>query len=288
MPKQFNAYDFKRQFIDSQSENSFFKIMTQELNYYFFSHMHDVIVEVYTKMELISHFYDFFNYLTEHYNGTDVSRAYASYYQELSKKRTDIQEYVWSMFYTFSTLMESSAELRAIRFSVEKNENLDLIRFFQHIKNMVATVLSINFEVLVMDNLNISPDNLSQVFSTVYEKNVIKKMHLLNRVSSRANKKGIIAAELTVVMISDFVKERQKKRDLANKPKINFAEFFPQEAHLFASDSAKKSKPKLLFDNTENEEFITHDFDQMKDSKKRSNFNQTKKTKKKVHRELLV
>jgi hypothetical protein len=144
--------------------------MTRELNYYFFSHMHDVIVEIYTKQELISHFYDFFNYLTEQYNGTDVSRAYASYYQELSKKRTDIQEYIWSMFYTFSTLMESSAELRAIRFSVEKNEGLDLIKFFQHVKNMIATVLSINFEVLVMDILSISADNLSQVFSAVYEK----------------------------------------------------------------------------------------------------------------------
>jgi hypothetical protein len=57
--------------------------------------------------------------------------------------------------------MESSAELRAIRFSVEKNEGLDLIKFFQHIKNMIAIVLSINFEVLVMDNLTITPDNLS-------------------------------------------------------------------------------------------------------------------------------
>lgn len=33
-------------------------------------------------------------------------------------------------------------------------------------------------------------------------------MHLLDRVSQRANKKGIIASELAVVMISDFVKER--------------------------------------------------------------------------------
>jgi hypothetical protein len=248
--------------------------MTQELNYYFFSHMHDVIVEVYTKQELITHFYDFFNYLTEHYQGTDVSRAYASYYQELSKKRTDIQEYIWSIFYTFSVLMESSAELRALRFSVEKNEALDLIRFFQHVKNMIATVLSINFEVLVMDNLNISPDNLSQVFSAVYEKQMIKKMHLLNRVSSRANKKGIIASELTVVMISDFVKERQKKTELENKPKINFAEFFPKQANFFGSSE----KPKLRFDEVSNQEFVTHDFDEMADTKKKSTFQQKKKT----------
>lgn len=73
---------------------------------------------------------------------------------------------------------------------------------------MVAIVLSINFEVLVMDNLTVSPDLLSQVFSAVYEKKMIKKMHLLDRVSQRANKKGIIASELAVVMISDFVKER--------------------------------------------------------------------------------
>jgi len=161
MSKQFTAYEFKQQYIDTQPENSFFRIMTSDLNYYFFSHMHDVVVELYAKQEVVAHVYDFFNYLTQHYNGVDISRAYASYYQELSKKRTDIQEYVWSMLYTFSTLMESSAELRSIKFSVEKNESLDLVKFFQHIKNMFAIVLSINFEVLVMDNLTVSSDLLS-------------------------------------------------------------------------------------------------------------------------------
>jgi hypothetical protein len=57
---------------------------------------------------------------------------------------------------------------------------------------------------------------------------------------------------------------------------------------LHGGDSAQKTRPKLVFDDIENEEFVTNDFDQMANSKKRSSFNQKKKTKKKVHRELLV
>ena len=75
-----NAYQFKHQYIDTQAENSFFRIMTRELNYYFFSHTHDVVLELYTKTDIVGHFFDFFNYLTRNYNGIDVSRAYSAYY----------------------------------------------------------------------------------------------------------------------------------------------------------------------------------------------------------------
>ena len=183
--------------------------------------------------------------------------------------------------------METSAELRAIRYSVEKSKELDLIIFFQHIKNMIATVLSINFEILIMDNLNISPVDLSQVFSAIYGKRLIKKMHLLNRVSNRSNKKGIIASELAVVIISDFVKERQKKDDLANKPRINFAEFYPVELDS-KNNSKREDRIQLKFEEKD-DQFVRNDASlspgriQTEISSKKK-----KRNRKKLHKELLV
>lgn len=182
--------------------------------------------------------------------------------------------------------MESSAELRAIRFSIEKCENLDLVKFFQHIKNMIATVLSINFEVLVMDNLVIDPNELSQIFSAIYEKKVIKKMYLLNRISSRADKEGIIASELCVVLISDYVKEKRKKEVLMNKPKVNFAEFFPKKKSPYSSP--KKEILQLNFEGEDQENFVQNRQRLTSAEKIRMGLVAKKKSKRKGHKELLV
>lgn len=80
----FNAYDFKKQYIDSQPEGTFFKTMSAELNYYFFSHMHDVQVILFSKTDIITHFFDFFNYLCLYGDGSDISRSYAAYYVNIS------------------------------------------------------------------------------------------------------------------------------------------------------------------------------------------------------------
>jgi len=74
------AFEFNKKYIDSASADSFFKILSDDLDYYFFSHMHDVRLELLDKVDLISHFYDFFEFLTKKYNGDNVTRAYSSYY----------------------------------------------------------------------------------------------------------------------------------------------------------------------------------------------------------------
>lgn len=184
--------------------------------------------------------------------------------------------------------MEASAELRAIRFSIEKSESLDLVKFFQHVKNMIATVLSINFEILVMDNLTIDPIDLSQVFTAIYEKKAISKIHLLDRISTRAGKKGIIASELSVVLISDFVKERRKKNALSNKPKIDFSEFFPKNNR--GNTPKKINVPKLNFnrEDQENEEQNQQKRELTSAEKIKMGFISKKKRKRKGHKELLV
>lgn len=122
--------------------------------------------------------------------------------------------------------MESSAELRSIRFAIEKSVDLDIVRFFQHCKSMIATIYSANVQTLVMDKLNIDPDDLSQILSAIYERKVIKKMYLIKKISLRANDNGLIASELCVVLIHDFVREKRKKKDFMDRNDLKFAEFY--------------------------------------------------------------
>lgn len=83
-PKQATAYDFHLKIIEPAPPSSIFKILTDELDYYFFSHMHDVKLESFTKMDTILHFFDFFEFLIHQYEGSDVTSAYASYYVKIS------------------------------------------------------------------------------------------------------------------------------------------------------------------------------------------------------------
>lgn len=158
-------------------------------------------------------------------------------------------------------MMEQSAELRAIKFSIEKNKSLDLVKFFQDIKNMIATVLSINFEVLLMDNLMISRKDLSQVLSAIYKQKLVSKMHLLKKIESRSNSKGISASDLAVVLISDMVKSRVKKEKLENKERINFGEFWMKKTSSSSGRVVKNSQGQdlvLKFNDGDNE-FIGED-----------------------------
>jgi len=153
---------------------------------------------------------------------------------------------------------------------------------------MIATVLSINFEILVMDNLKINSSDLAQVLQSIYEKELIKKLHLLKKVETRSNRSGILASELAVVLVSDMVKSRQKKEKLMDKERINFAEFCPNKQILDMEEEGKRKKKSLVFEE-KNERFI----EQMGNSfslsptKKRKTQSE-KKPKKKMHKELLV
>lgn len=161
-------------------------------------------------------------------------------------------------------MMEQSAELRAIKFSIEKNKSLDLVKFFQEIKNMVATVLSINFEVLLMDNLMISRKDLSQVLSAVFKSKLVSKMHLLKKIETRSNSKGISASDLAVVLISDMVKSRLKKEKLENKERIDFGEFWAKNSKNSTRKVGKDSEGKdlvLKFNNGDNEFVGDNDID---------------------------
>ena len=130
--------------------------------------------------------------------------------QELSKKRSNLQKYVWSILYTFHKKAASSSELRSIKYSVEKSHGMDLVQFLQRVKTMIARVESIPAEVLMLDQVVVTTKNLMQVMGSIYGKAVVKKTHLLTLIQAKSKDAGIAGADICAILVVDFVKCRDK------------------------------------------------------------------------------
>jgi hypothetical protein len=102
---------------------------------------------------------------------------------------------------------------------------------------------------------------------------------------ARSNKKGIIASELCVVLISDFVKERQKKdRISSNKNKVDFAEFFPKSSQNM---TPTRKTVELKFDDND-DRFVTNELSLSPAKKRKMATKKKAKPRRRVHKELLV
>lgn len=75
-----NAGDFNKGFIERLDSKSMFKILIENFNYYFFSHMQNVKLTNMEPQEVLTHFFDFFQYCGSQGTESDVSRSYAAYY----------------------------------------------------------------------------------------------------------------------------------------------------------------------------------------------------------------
>lgn len=122
-----------------------------------------------------------------------------------------MQTQFWRILYSFYSHLEKSAELRAIRFTLEKSKGKDLVDFLLKTKEMVAAILSLNWSSFYMDEQFIEPVDLSQVFSAVYDGKAVGKMHLLASIQNRCDSRGICSGEFAVMLLVDFVKTREKE-----------------------------------------------------------------------------
>lgn len=113
--------------------------------------------------------------------------------------------------------MEKSAELRAVRYALEKSKGKDVIEFLLKIKEMVVAILSLNWQTFFMDDQIIEPVDLSQLFSAIYDGKSVGKMHLLASIQNRCDSKGISAGEFAAMLLVDFIKSREKEE--FNSPK---------------------------------------------------------------------
>lgn len=75
-----NANMFHKRVIEESFEDNLFKVLLNEFDHNFFSHLHDIQLVLLPKEEVIHHFYDFFLFLCKHYNGEQIGASYRFYY----------------------------------------------------------------------------------------------------------------------------------------------------------------------------------------------------------------
>ena len=82
--KMSNAHVFNQKVVEEGSGDNFFKLLLRDFENHFFSHLHDIDLELIKKEEVILHFYEFFNHLCKTYDGQDMSRSYYFFYVGLA------------------------------------------------------------------------------------------------------------------------------------------------------------------------------------------------------------
>ena len=74
------ANEFHKVVIQNMDKTSIFQILLEKFNYYFFSHIQNLNLEIFETIEIVAHFQDFFGYTLTMYQGSTIPQAYASYY----------------------------------------------------------------------------------------------------------------------------------------------------------------------------------------------------------------
>lgn len=132
----------------------------------------------------------------------------------MSKKKIDLQQYIWSLLYTYYRLASTSSELRSIKYVVEKDRAGDLVSFYNRVKKMIAMVQSMQANSLQLDKLFITTKELNQVLTAIFGKLMVKKTHLLTLIQSRTRDNRVVAADLCAILVVDFVKCRDKNDEM--------------------------------------------------------------------------
>jgi hypothetical protein len=81
------AYEFNRDFITNQAEDSCYKLLTENMSYYFFSHLHNLEITHLEFPATVSHIVQFIEFFSWQYKGEDVSRAFEEFTVIFPKKK---------------------------------------------------------------------------------------------------------------------------------------------------------------------------------------------------------
>lgn len=227
-----NAHLFNQKVLEDPQGEEFFRVLLSDFEGPFFSHLHDLALEMIAKEEVILHFHDYFYFLLDEDQGYSLSESYFKYYKELSKQSHGIKEEVWKGLYTFYYLYDRSNELRCIKFALERSSGTDVIAFYIRIRKMISAVLQLDDKRLILDNLHIDPSDVSNLLSAIYDAKSVNKMYLLEVIQSKLERNGINAGEFATILLYDFVNSREKEENERNKHKAKPAMQFAAEGKM--------------------------------------------------------
>lgn len=203
-----NAYQFKRDFLDKQPLSSIYRILTESLNYYFFSHLHNTEITHLEYPVIVDHLQDFIFYYSQQYEGDDISMAYAEYYKINSKSDAEVQKFIWNMLYSLSLYSCNSGEIQCLMSVIERNQK-DVCIFFYQLRQIIADMNSIKISDVYLDILEIPTDNLHLYFQAMFDSKAILKMPLLIDLSKRPK---LFGSDLAKVLIEDFLNAQKNKK----------------------------------------------------------------------------
>ena len=204
------AYKFKEEFLEKQSEDSVYKKLVNNLNYYFWSNLHVIEVNHIEYPVLVNHLYDFIEYYAYRYNGNQIDMGYNEFYKTLSTTMTEVQPFIWSVQYSQSIFTPNSKELLSIVNSIESSK--ECCKFLVEIRRSIADINSIKTSDTFLDILPLEADRIHLYFSAIYGPKSVGKMPLLKKISQiySSNSKQY-ASDLAYVLINDFNNERKFK-----------------------------------------------------------------------------
>lgn len=128
-------------------------MLTQDLSYYFKSHLHNTEVSHLEFPIIVDHLQEFLSWFASSYNGDKVSMAYAEYYKELAKTNADIQKFIWNVLYSISIYYPDSNELHAIGTAIVAGKGL--CKFLVDMRRVVADINSLEPSEVYLDILEI-------------------------------------------------------------------------------------------------------------------------------------
>jgi len=196
-----NAYNFSRDILEKKPEGSYYTILSKNLGYYFFSHLHNIELAHLEYPILVDHLQQFVNYYVFEYDGTDIGMAHSDYYKKLSQNDHNIQRFIWNVFYSLSLYAPQSKELNCFA-KVLEWQTKDICLFFIECKKVIADMNSISLDDTYLDILKIEPNTLHLYFQAIYQEKAIRKMHLLKKVSDQNE---IYASDLMKLWIEDYI-----------------------------------------------------------------------------------
>jgi hypothetical protein len=194
------AYDFQRDFLELQPDRSIYRELTQDLSYYFNSHLHNTEVSHLEFPIIVDHLQEFLSWFASSYNGDQVSMAYAEYYKELAKTNPDIQKFIWNVLYSISIYYPDSNELQAIGTAIVAGKGL--CKFLVDIRRVFADINSLKPREVYMDILETQPKNLHLYFSAIFGKRSVLKMPLLQGLGQS---KHVMGSDLAKVLVADWL-----------------------------------------------------------------------------------
>lgn len=110
-----------------------------------------------------------------------------------------------------------------------------------------------------MDNLWVDTQDLSQVLSSIFERRMIRKIHLLDSIKRNSSERGILSSSLALILLQDFIEVKEKQKRIESRPRDSMNDFFGTKTpkkHILNFDEEEEEEGEARSPYQKNSEFL--------------------------------